>query len=151
MVDPHQTFEVAGLLAIAGWLLVLVGLFARPLRRPSWAIARFGVPTLLAIAYILLIIEGVRHAQGDLFGSLGAIRDLFANDSALAAGWLHYLAFDLFIGTWEAEDAERSGVPALLLVPCLALTFLFGPVGLLLYFVLRLTFTGRSANREMPS
>jgi hypothetical protein len=151
MLDPHVAFEGAGLLAIAGWLLILAGLFVRPLRRFVWPVARFGLPALLAVAYVFLIVEGVRQAQGDLFGSIGAIRDLFANDSALAAGWLHYLAFDLFIGTWEAEDAEKSGVPAWLVVPCLALTFLFGPVGLLLYFILRLAFMRRNTNREMPS
>ena len=151
MLDPHFAFRAAGLLTISGWLLILAGLFVPSLRRFTWPAARFAIPTLLAIAYVFLIIEGVRQAQGDLFGSLPAIRDLFANDSALAAGWLHYLAFDLFIGPWEAEDAQRSGVPALLLVPCLALTFLFGPVGLLLYFLLRLARTRRQPSQETPS
>lgn len=55
----------------------------------------------------------------------------------LLAGWVHYLAFDLFIGSWEVRDAQRHGLSHLLVVPCLALTFLFGPVGLLLYLGLR--------------
>jgi hypothetical protein len=150
MLDPHFAFRAAGLFAIAGWLLILAGLFVPSLRRLAWPAAQFAIPALLAIAYILLLIEGVRQAQGELFGSLPAIRELFANDSALAAGWLHYLAFDLFIGTWEAEDSERSAVPALLVVPCLALTFLFGPVGLLLYFILRFARSRRSALQETP-
>ncbi len=151
MLDPSFSFEAAGLLAIGGWLLLLTGLFVRSARPLTWRLARFGVPVLISIAYIFLIVEGVRQAEGELFGSLGAIRDLFANDSALAAGWLHYLAFDLFVGTWEAEDAERSGVPAALLVPCLVLTFIFGPIGLLLYLLLRTVFIRRAANREQPA
>ena len=62
---------------------------------------------------------------------------LFANPFALLAGWVHYLAFDLFIGAWEVRDAQQHQVPHLAVVPCLLLTFLFGPAGLLLYFVLR--------------
>ena len=64
---------------------------------------------------------------------------LFSNPWALLAGWIHYLAFDLLIGTWETRDAREHGVPHLLLVPCLVLTFLFGPAGWLLYRGVRLT------------
>jgi hypothetical protein len=56
----------------------------------------------------------------------------------LLAGWIHYLAFDLFIGSWEVRDAQRLGLNHLLVIPCLALTFLFGPIGLMLYFLIRL-------------
>jgi hypothetical protein len=73
------------------------------------------------------------------FSSLAAVATLFGNPWALLAGWIHYLAFDLLIGTWEARDARERGVPHLLLVPCLILTFLFGPAGWLLYRGLRLT------------
>ena len=55
----------------------------------------------------------------------------------LLAGWTHYLAFDLFIGGWEVRDAQRRGIPHLLVVPALVLTFLFGPAGLLLYLAIR--------------
>lgn len=144
MLDPHLAFRLAGLLAIAGWVSLLIGLFVAPARKITWSAARFAIPALLAVAYLLLIVAGVQGAEGDMFGSLPAIRQLFANDSALAAGWLHYLAFDLFVGTWIAEDSARRHVPALLIVPCFGLTFLFGPVGLLLYFILRAAFAGRA-------
>ena len=55
----------------------------------------------------------------------------------LLAGWIHYLAFDLFIGGWETRDAVRNGIPHLLVIPCLLLTFMLGPIGLLAYFALR--------------
>ena len=61
------------------------------------------------------------------------MRRLFGDEALLLAGWVHYLAFDLFVGSWEVRDAQRLGIPHLLVVPCLVLTFLFGPVGLLLY------------------
>jgi hypothetical protein len=55
----------------------------------------------------------------------------------LAAGWLHYLAFDLFVGAWIAERAGALGIPHLLVLPLLLLTFLFGPAGLLAFALLR--------------
>ena len=57
-------------------------------------------------------------------------------ESALA-GWTHYLAFDLFIGAWEVRTARAERIPFLAVVPCLALTFLFGPAGYLAFSALR--------------
>jgi hypothetical protein len=69
---------------------------------------------------------------------------LFANRHLLLAGWVHYLAFDLFVGAGEVRDARRHALSHLLVVPCLALTFLLGPAGLLLYYAVRST-AGRPA------
>jgi hypothetical protein len=55
----------------------------------------------------------------------------------LLAGWTHYLAFDLIVGSWEVRDARERGISHWLVVPCLALTFMFGPVGFLAYQALR--------------
>jgi hypothetical protein len=62
---------------------------------------------------------------------------LFQNRAMLLAGWVHYLAFDLFVGSWEVRDAQRIGIAHYLVVPCLVLTFLFGPAGWLLYLLIR--------------
>lgn len=138
MLDPALAFRLAGLLAMLGWLGLLVSLFVRAARPVAWPAAQLAIPAILALAYALLIVDGLGGAEGGGFGSIGEVRALFANDAALAAGWLHYLAFDLFVGSWIARDGLERGVPALLLVPCLVLTFLFGPTGLLLFLLLRL-------------
>lgn len=143
MIDPSTAFSIGGYLAMLGWLGLLVSLFAAPARPAAQLTARLAMPALLAIAYGLLIWTGFGEAQGGGFGSITEVRALFASDSALAAGWLHYLAFDLFVGSWIAADRVGRGVPALLVVPCLILTFLFGPLGLLLYLALRLAFPRR--------
>ena len=62
---------------------------------------------------------------------------LFTNPEIALAGWLHYLAFDLLIGAWEVRTARREAIPHLLVLPCLALTFLFGPAGFLPFLALR--------------
>jgi len=50
---------------------------------------------------------------------------------------VHYLAFDLFVGTWETRDAAGRGISRWLVAPCLLLTFLFGPIGWLSYHLVR--------------
>ena len=64
---------------------------------------------------------------------------------SLLAGWVHYLVFDLFVGSWEVSDARRLGIPHLFVVPCLILTFLLGPCGLLLYLAVRSFASGKRA------
>ena len=62
---------------------------------------------------------------------------LFQNQMMLLAGWVHYLAFDLFIGSWEVRDAQKIGIKHYSIVPCLVLTFIFGPSGWLFYMLIR--------------
>ena len=142
MLDPATAFDLAGLLAMLGWLGLLVSLFVSRARPIAWPAAQLAVPAILAVAYILLIAEGF-GTEGGGFGSIGEVRALFANDSALAAGWLHYLAFDLFVGAWIVRDGTARGIYKLLILPSLPLTFLFGPAGLLLYLLVRLASPSR--------
>ncbi len=128
-MTPSQLFGIANPLALLSWVL-LVGLPGR--RWVTETVTSVVVPGLLAILYVVLIASHFFGSPGG-FSSLEGVAELFANPWLLLAGWVHYLAFDLLIGTWEARDARERGVPHLLLVPCLILTFLFGPAGWLLY------------------
>ena len=140
MLDPAATFSLMGPPVLAAWAGLILSLFVKPVRAIAWTFTQFLVPAILAVAYVLLIWGGRSAFESGGFGSIEEIRALFANDSALVAGWFHYLAFDLFVGSWIVRDGLDRGVPALLLLLCLPLTFLFGPAGLLLYFSLRLAF-----------
>ena len=142
MLDPSTAFALAGPPVMAAWAGLILSLFVKPVRPIAWSAAQLLVPALLAIAYVLLIWVGMR-AEGGGFGSIEEIRALFADDSALVAGWFHYLAFDLFVGTWIVREGLERGVPPLLLLLCLPLTFLFGPAGLLLFLAFRLAFRER--------
>lgn len=114
---------------------------------PSWKpatnlICSVLLPGILALAYLGLIATNVSSLGGG-FGSLDSITELFADRDILLAGWIHYLAFDLFIGAWQVREARRINVSHLLVAPCLIFTFLFGPTGLLLFFVLKMSVTRR--------
>lgn len=133
-MSPETLFAVANPLALAGWIV----LAASPwMPRLADRVAGFGIPLLLSLVYAALILAFWAGAEGG-FDSLPNVMRLFAQPEIALAGWLHYLAFDLFIGAWEVRVARREAIPHLLVLPCLALTFLFGPVGLLLFFGLRL-------------
>jgi Domain of unknown function (DUF4281) len=146
-MDPHSAFELAGTLATGGWALLLMALFWPRLRHFADGAARYFIPALLGLAYVVLISQGWNKTPGAGFGSLVQVRTFFSNDSLLAAGWLHYLAFDLFVGSWIATDGISRSVPRLLIAPCLGVTFLFGPVGLLLYLALRSVRWSAAPNR----
>ncbi len=135
----NSLFSYGNMLAMVGWIALVVALFAKSVRPRIIVGTRFIIPVLFALAYIALLTMGVDAFKDGGFSSITQVRALFMNDNALTAGWLHYLAFDLFVGTWIVEDGTRRGVMPWLIIPCLALTFMFGPAGYLLYLLLRLT------------
>ncbi|HEX9966071.1 MAG TPA: ABA4-like family protein [Allosphingosinicella sp.] len=149
LLDPAFAFAFANNFGLLAWVALLLSLFAPKLRRFVWPATQFAIPLAWAALYIALLAQGIPEAEGG-FDSIHAVRGLFANDSALTAGWLHYLAFDMFVGTWIARESAERGIHPLLIVPCLALTLMFGPAGLLAYFLLRLAL-GRRAKTETRS
>jgi hypothetical protein len=131
-MTPEQVFAAANGVALVSWLL----LAALPRQRWVSLLASRVVPGAFAAAYVIILAGNWDTSSGS-FSSLAGVATLFANRWVLLVGWLHYLAFDLLVGHWEVHDARELGIPHLLVVPCLALTFLFGPAGWLLYNVVR--------------
>lgn len=126
-------FQTCSMIAMAGWLVLLASPF---LPRLADHICALAIPALLAIAYSGLILASWTGAEGG-FDSLPNVMLLFTQPEIVLAGWIHYLAFDLFVGAWEVRTARAERVPFLLVIPCLALTFLFGPAGYLAFSALR--------------
>ena len=131
-MTPEGAFSACNLLAIAGWVLLLI----IPRHRPAMIVAGTAIPLTLAAIYLALFVLHVRESSGG-FSSLAAVAQLFQNRWLLLAGWVHYLAFDLFIGAWETRDAIARRVSRLYLAPCLLMTFMLGPIGLLCYHLVR--------------
>ena len=135
-MTPEQIFSACGTLSMIGWLCLV---FA-----PRWHITRDWVapvivPLIIAVCYVWLMASNIGAAPEDGgFGSLAQVAALFSVPELLLAGWIHYLAFDLFVGAWEIKDGQAHGVPHLLIVPCLFATLMAGPGGLLLYWVIKL-------------
>jgi hypothetical protein len=131
-------FSLANLFALVTWVALILGRFIKPLQKVVDPLAGFVAPALLAMAYAVIMGMFWGQAQGGGFGSLQAVGALFAKPELLLAGWIHYLAFDLFVGGWIARTASQAGLPGLVIAPILVLTFLFGPIGYLAFALLRL-------------
>jgi hypothetical protein len=140
---PTPVFSVISSMALAGWLVLLLA--PRGWRVLGW-VPRLLVPGAIALVYTALM--GTNFAaSGGGFGSIAEVRQLFASDPVLVAGWGHYLAFDLLIGVVLADRMDRAAVPRLLQAPVLLATFMFGPVGWLLGMLTEAA-TQRRANLE---
>lgn len=126
----ENLFCLSSTAALAAWLWLIA--------LPRWpqvlAGLRFGLIGALCVVYAALVLVFFFRVEGGGFGSLVQVRALFASDPMLLAGWLHYLAFDLFTGLWIAGRLDAAGVPRLVQAPVLAATFMFGPLGLLLAY-----------------
>ena len=136
-MSADQVFSICNSTALLGWLILAIA------GRKRWAAhLTCGVilPSLLGVAYLGLVVGHWGESKGG-FGTLTDVATLFSNRWLLLAGWIHYLCFDLFIGSWEVRDAAARGISHWLVIPCLFFTFMFGPIGLLLYFLLRIART----------
>jgi hypothetical protein len=132
-MSADQVFSICNSAALLGWLILV---FAGRKRWAAYLTTGVILPLLLAVAYLVLVVGHWGETKGG-FGTLTDVATLFSNRWLLLAGWIHYLCFDLFIGSWEVRDAAARGISHWLLIPCLFFTFMFGPIGLLLYFTLR--------------
>lgn len=145
-MTPNQLFSIANFVALCCWLMLAV------MPGQKWVsivAAGVAVPALLAAVYTVIVALTLSSADGG-FSSLPEVARLFNNPWLLLAGWLHYLAFDLLVGSWEARDARDRGISHFLVLPCLILTFLFGPAGWLLYLGVR-SLHGRAMQPQLQA
>ena len=133
-MSPDSVFQTCSTIAMVGWIVLLI-------ISPFWSsFDRFLIGiiiTLFAIVYAWLIFQVFTPGDFEKFSSLNGVMDLFTNKTAVTAGWVHYLAFDLLTGIWIKKNAQKYNIHHLILIPCLLLTFMLGPIGLLLYLLVR--------------
>ena len=135
-MDAQLALDLINASVLPAWALLI---FA-PRWRWTKRIVQSGLyPVGLGLVYLgLLIATLVNGSGGDVdFTKIDGITAIFSHPLGVLTGWAHFLVFDLFVGMWEARDAERRGINPWWVAPCLLLTFMAGPLGLLLYFVLR--------------
>lgn len=134
-LDLDALYSLTGMLIIVCWGLVIV----HPDRSSRWiTVPKFAVPTLFGLIYAGIMMAKFFDSGGG-YGSIAAVRALFAHDDILLAGWLHYLAYDFFIGVWIAEQADRIGLSRQIQALILVTAFMFPPMGLVLFLATRAT------------
>ena len=129
-------FQFSSTLALIAWIALI---FAPRGPKVHALIFYLGIG-LLALIYSVAIVALFASGNGfdpSAFGSLEGVQSLLGSDAGTTIGWVHYLAFDLFVGQWIAKDADHKMVSRWVQGPILLLTFLAGPLGLFLWMVIR--------------
>lgn len=135
-MNSDLLFQLANLAVLPFWALMLLA--------PRWAVTRrvmesLWVPAGFAALYAALVLPGLPAILPALLRpELDTISQLLGNRDAAVVAWIHFLAFDLFVGQWEYLDAQDRQLPHWFLAPALFLTLMVGPLGLLSYLGLRL-------------
>lgn len=143
-MTPDLLFDLTSPVALLGWVLLALSPLA-----PRWLLPAGGIvlPLILSAAYALAALLWLPGAEGG-FDTLDNVATLFTDRGAVTTGWIHYLAFDLLVGGWITRDARAKSVPHLAILPCLFLTLMLGPVGLLTYLALRTAL--RATRKDVP-
>ena len=132
-MTPQMIFTICNTVAIAGWLVLLFF--------PFWYESdKYIVGTVIAlfcIVYTWLMFSSFPLSNIPKFTTLDGVRSLFQQDEMIVAGWVHYLAFDLLTGIFIRRNSIKHGISAWIIFPILLITFAIGPVGLLLYLIVR--------------
>ena len=132
-MTPDTVFHLCNAIAMIGWVILIV----LPMWHSSDKFIIGIIVTLFAVIYTYYIATNLSAIDMKSFSSLKGVTALFTNPLAVLLGWVHYLAFDLMAGIWIKRNSLQYGISHWLIIPCLLLTFMFGPVGLLLYLLIR--------------
>ena len=135
-MTPTEVFSIASMIAMPMWILMIF--------LSKWKVTRFlidfkVIPLALAFIYAIYIFQAIQIGGMMDFGSLKSVMSLFTEENAVLAGWVHYLAFDLLIGMWMLDQNKELRINQLIMAPCLFLTFMLGPIGFLLFWIIKTT------------
>lgn len=133
-MNADLLFKLASTFVLMGWILLIFF----PRWNKSGFIVEWGIAGILALAYTVLVLSGLGQFNPESFSTLASVKALFQEDSAVVAGWIHYLCFDLLTGLYIVRKAYQSGFSHWIAVLCLPFTFMFGPMGFLLFSIIRL-------------
>jgi len=128
-------FDASFLLVAPFWLLMIA--------LPGWRVTQRVVasPWIAAPAaalYLALVLPGLPGVLGAVSSpSLEAIAPMLGTPEGATVAWVHFLAFDLFVGRWLYLDARARGITPWVTSPLLFLTLMLGPTGLLGHLLVR--------------
>ena len=140
-MNKDLIFFICTGLALIGWMLLI---FAPRWKYTEKLVLSGGISLLIGGIYAGVLATTMGDGGAGNFFTFEGVKSIFQNETVVLVGWIHYLSFDLFIGAWEVQDAQEKGVKHGLLIPCLILTCMYGPVGLLCYYLVRRFAPGRT-------
>lgn len=124
-------FQAFNGFAFIGWIAMIIGvIFNRAFLRDTLSGVWF--PVILSAGYTALIIFFSPQTEGN-YDTIENVQKLFAAPWIALAGWAHYLAFDMFIGSRMARQTHELGLSRWPLIVLLPVTLLFGPIGYVVF------------------
>lgn len=147
-------FSLSTYFVMPFWVLIIF------LPRWKWTKRIMDVPFFVAILTLLYVILAIPQ-MGVLLPlltrpSVARAMALLGTPEGATIGWIHMVAFDLFVGRWIYFDSQQRRISAWFVSPLLFVTFMLGPLGFLCYFCLRTVFAlvrrnaGNVAKRSKP-
>lgn len=149
-------FGYANFYALLCWLVLALA----PKREKIVPYLFYAGSGALALTYAVLIVALLTGAISDGgapggpsadFTTLAGIMAIFDTPGGATIGWIHYLAFDLFVGIWAARNADRRGISRIIQMPILFFILMAGPLGLVLHLILRHFIGSNPENSIVPS
>ena len=136
-MNSDLIFQLSNNAALVSWMLLIF------FPKKKWVLITIPsvVVSLLCLLYSYLLLSSFSISDIQRFSSLVGVTELFKSPAAVLAGWVHYLAFDLLVGLYIVTNATKHSISHWLCIPCLLFTFLAGPVGLLMFFILKVSKT----------
>ena len=141
LINSENIYLVANYGVIPFWLLLIIF--------PNHGITNFFAqsivaPLLLATGYVYLsyklFLDGNIFDGFELYNGIDGLYAMFANETLLLIFWLHFLAISLFAGAWVVRDSRKYFIPKIITIPSLILTYFSGPLGLVIYWFIRIFF-----------
>jgi hypothetical protein len=135
-MESSVVFQIVNTAVIPAWI-ILIFFSKKSWRNP----AIYGFAMLMAVLYVVYVVSGLGNMDMEAFSKLEGVKAMFSSDKAVLTGWVHYLVFDLLVGNWIVNNAQKHNINHYLIIPCLIFCFMFGPVGFLFYTVIKLVKT----------
>ena len=131
-MTPSIVFQIVNIIVLPAWL-ILIFFPGKSWRNPLI----YSFAAAMAIVYAVYVVQGLGEFDMESFSQLEGIKAMFTSDEAVVTGWVHYLVFDLLVGNWILNQSRKNQINHFLIIPCLLLCFMFGPVGYLVYFLVK--------------
>ena len=126
-------FQIVNTIVLPAWLILIF------FPKKSWRnFVIYSFAMVMAVVYAFYVVSSLGDLDMESFSKLEGIKAMFASDKAVLTGWVHYLVFDLLVGNWVLNNSQKHHINHYLIIPCLLLCFMFGPIGYLLYSIMKL-------------
>ena len=141
LLNYDNIYLIANYGVMPFWLLLII--------LPNHGLTNFFVQSIIAplllagaygfVAYNIFLDENILSSF-ELYSGLDGLYSMFSNEAFLLVFWIHFLSLSLFLGAWISRDSYKYMIPRFFVIISLILTYFTGPVGLFIYWFIRIFF-----------